>query len=357
MRHERVNYIAVGLFVLAACVFGFWFLFQLTGGSGPSDRYFATYASVAGLRPGAQVFYQGYPVGRVETITPQLEAARVRYRVDFGVTRGWPIPDDSVVRVASRGVLGVVALEIEQGRSTRRLEPGGELRSLSGGDLFTVLGETAAEVRLLSRDTLRPMLERLDQRLDSLGGKLDDGIGSLLSDAQELTRVLNEDARLLRDVLDERNRDNIRASLENLRVAGEGFREVNTNLTAASLAVKAVSEQAMPLFSDENVQRAQRMLEQMEELVGDVHGASGELAQTRVRLDRALDQASGALEENRPNLKRVIGDLRVTLDAVSRRMDAISAQVEGASRNLNAFSRDVRRDPSILLRGDRSGGQ
>ncbi|MGB0721944.1 MAG: MlaD family protein [Gammaproteobacteria bacterium] len=357
MRHERVNYIAVGLFVLVSFVFGFWFLFQLTGSSGAVDRYFATYESVAGLRPGAQVFYQGYPVGRVEAIRPQLEPSGVRYRVDFGIARGWPVPEDSVARVAARGVLGVVALEIDQGGGPGLLEPGDELRSLSGGDLFTVLGETAAEVRLLSRDTLRPMLERLDRRLDSLGGQLDEGVGALLGDARELTRVLNEDARLLRDVLDERNRDNIRASLEHLRVAGEGFREVNTNLNAASLAVRGLSDQARPLFSNDNIDRANRMLEQMEELVGNIHGASGELAQTRARLDRALDQASGALEENRPNLKRVIRDLRVSLDAVSRRMDTISAQVEGTSRNLNAFSRDVRRDPSILLRGDRSGGQ
>ena len=62
-----------------------------------------------------------------------------------------------------------------------------------------------------------------------------------------------------------------------------------------------------------------------------------------------------SLERSAPDLEASLADLRRSLAAVARHADSIAFDVESASRNLNEFSEQVRRDPSVLLRGREDG--
>ena len=46
MIREYINYFADGSFVLIVVACFFVFLYQITGSSGPTDKYFATYKNV-----------------------------------------------------------------------------------------------------------------------------------------------------------------------------------------------------------------------------------------------------------------------------------------------------------------------
>src|SRR5512132_3637446 len=68
---RRSGDLLVGVFVLAmlsALIAG---IALLTGRGGPADRYFTVYNNVTDVRFGTPVLYEGYPVGRVEAVTPR----------------------------------------------------------------------------------------------------------------------------------------------------------------------------------------------------------------------------------------------------------------------------------------------
>ena len=82
------------------------------------------YANVAGLKFGTGVFYEGFRVGQIETITPQSGDDGTRYEIQISVEKGWRIPRDSVARVQSSGLISAVRIEIEEGEARDFLSPG-----------------------------------------------------------------------------------------------------------------------------------------------------------------------------------------------------------------------------------------
>ena len=46
-----------------------------------------------------------------------------------------------------------------------------------------------------------------------------------------------------------------------------------------------------------------------------------------------------------------IRDLRHTLAAISRRIDSITSDLETTTRNVSEFSRQIRENPGVLVRG------
>jgi phospholipid/cholesterol/gamma-HCH transport system substrate-binding protein len=83
----------------------------------------------------------------------------------------------------------------------------------------------------------------------------------------------------------------------------------------------------------------------------NIASLTGDLHSTRERLDALLVGLNAISEENRPDLRESVTDLRYTLRSLSQRVDAITYNLEGASRNLSEFSRTIRNNPAVLLRG------
>jgi phospholipid/cholesterol/gamma-HCH transport system substrate-binding protein len=162
VRDNRVNYVVVGLFVLASLAGLVVAVAMLTGRTGATDDYYAVYGNVTGVKFGTQVFYEGYPIGQVETVTPQQNAGRMEFRVDFSVIEDWRIPDDSVVHIAAPSLLSAKALDIRAGDSPDPLEPGARVTSVEAADVFAVVNDVAAEFQSLSRDSVRPLLANLN---------------------------------------------------------------------------------------------------------------------------------------------------------------------------------------------------
>ena len=96
MKRDNVNYLFIGVFVMAMLCAFLVLIFAVTGRSGPSDDYVVYYANVAGLKFGTGVFYEGFRVGQIETITPQSGDDGTRYEIQISVEKGWRIPRDSV---------------------------------------------------------------------------------------------------------------------------------------------------------------------------------------------------------------------------------------------------------------------
>lgn len=296
MRGDGINYTLVGLAVVVAAGLLFVALLLVGGRSIASSDYIVRYRNVTGLAVGAPVFYQGYRVGSVAGLAPERNADGTRYRVTLSVRRDWAIPRDSRAQLQSRGLLADVAVGISEGTSGEMLEPGGELAGVEGGNVFVAMNELVVELTELTRTQVAPLVTILSRRADALGEMLDQNAPTILADTRGVLQRLTAAATALDDVLGPENRHAIAGTLAEARQL------------------------------------------------------AGELRQTRATVDRAVEGMAGIAEDNRDDVRHAVRDLSSVLQTLSGRMDVITHHLEAASRNLNDFSREIRRQPNRLLR-------
>lgn len=294
MKRDNINYVLVGAAVLVAFGVLIATLLAITGRGGAQTRYYVYYDNITGVRIGAPVFYEGFRIGQVDGIVPERQE-RTRYRVTLDVRSDWPIPDDSVAQLASSGLLADVSIGIHEGRSTTMLAPESEIHGVAGGDVFAAVNDLAGELNLLTRERIRPLVEKLTVRIDSLTGTLDENAPALIRDARALLERLNSAARGLDTMLGAPNQDAIAASLR------------------------------------------------------DIRDVAAQLKTTQAHTNELLLSLNATIEENRPDLRQTVVDLERAVGAIAQRIDSIAHHLESSSRNLDEFSREIRRNPNRLL--------
>jgi phospholipid/cholesterol/gamma-HCH transport system substrate-binding protein len=300
MKRDHVNYTLVGAVLLAGLVLLLVGLFLITGRRGGEAEYFTYYRNVTGLRAGAPVFYQGYRIGQVDELTPERGAQGTRYRIALSLRADWPIPADSVARLQSSGLLADVTIGIREGQEATAVAAGGEIRGEESSDIFGAMNELAGEITTLTRSQITPLIRNLSTRVDSITGSLDKGTPEILDKASVLLGRLTEASDAVNDVLKPSNREAISGILK------------------------------------------------------EVHAVSRQLEQTRASLDVALKDIAGMTQENRPAVNEAVTDLRDILATLSGRIDAIVHRMDSAARNLDEFSREIRKNPNRLLLSPKS---
>jgi len=295
LKRDTVNYTLVGAVVLAALVLLLVGLALITGRSGATTGYVVHYRNVTGLRYGAPVFYQGFRVGEVSGVKPERSAEGTRYKIELAIRRDWPIPKDSLAQLQSTGLLADVSVGIREGTSKEMLPAGGELAGQESTDIFAAMNELAGQISELTRTQISPLIRTLSQRVDSITGAIDKSTPEVMEQTRALLARLNNASDSLNDVLKPENR----------------------------AAVSAI--------------------------LGEVSKLSTELRKTRETLDSALGELAAIAKENRPDVRRSVQDLSSVLEALSTRMDVITHHLESSSRNLDEFSREIRKHPNRLI--------
>ena len=92
MIDSRRNYMITGGFVVVMIAILVVWIAILSGGTGSTTAYWIRYQSVMGLSSGTQILFEGYPVGRIEGISPLSHAKGGGFRLDVSVDSGWLIP-------------------------------------------------------------------------------------------------------------------------------------------------------------------------------------------------------------------------------------------------------------------------
>lgn len=294
MKRDRINYVLVGAGVLVALALLLATLFAITGRGGDHVGYFIYYDNVTGLQHGAPVFYEGYRIGQVDSIEPERNG-KTRYRVNVDVREDWGIPNDSVARLQSSGLLADMSIGIREGDSKQMLQPGAQIKGLGGGDLFAAMNDLAGELTVLTRDRIRPLIDTLAQRIDSITGTVDDNLPEIVAQTRELMIKLNTAAANVNDIVGGANKQAIAHAL------------------------------------------------------ADIRNVADELDETKARADQLLTSLNATVDENRPEIRQVVLDLQDTVGAIATRIDAITHHLESSSRNIDEFSREIRRNPNRLL--------
>ena len=326
MKRDQVNYLVVGVFVLAIGVAFLWLLYRLTGSTGPSDHYVVYYNNVAGIKFGTGAFYEGYQIGQVETITPERTTHGMHYKVDLSVTKDWQIPQDSVARIVASGLLSGVSIDIQAGKSTVMLKPGSEIPGQEHANMFAALNDVAADFHELSRNGIQPVLKNLNQR-----------IGSLADEYRDLSA------------------SDVRPLVESLRKRVDDP-ELFDQLKKVVAKVDRSADQLNKMLGKENQRRLSTILSNGETASGNLNDLVTRIETTRREMDHVLIEMNKMVSSNQEGVSKTVTDaatamqeLRHSLQTVSESIDTVMYHLEGTSRNVHEFSRQVRENPGLLL--------
>ena len=316
MRRETINYTMVGGFIVAMLVCLMVVAYLIVGRAGPNDLYYVHYGFVSGLKYGTPVYYEGYQVGQVEEIEPVRKDNSLRYRVDFSITKGWPIPSDSIARMMSTGLLSTVSININEGDSKELLAPGAEIIGQEGGDVLRVINEVALDLSNLANQSLRPLLDNLNRQVSRISDRVEKEGGEVWGDLSQMMKRLDQSAEAFQEFLSEENRRDLRSVVENAKVASESVVKISGLAEAATNGAVQLME---------------------------------EVRETRAHLDKLVVDLDQTVTDNQDDLSASVRSLRHSLDVVSERVDQMAHHMEGTSRNLHEFSRQIRENPGSLL--------
>ena len=322
MRIHKLNYAAVGVFVIAMLASALGAAVMLTGRTAPRDAYRVVFDNVADVKFGSQVRFEGYPVGQVEAIEPLREEGKTRFLLRVSIERGWPIPADSIARVTSSNFLGAKTVDIERGRSHQALRPGELIQGAPPVDMFAAFSAIAVEIGDLARNEVRTFL------------------GELTALAQVTNALVDSDLRAgLRAV------NNLAGGLE------KSVPAITADLKRFRGDLNVTLARAQDLLSEKNIAGVSRT-------VGNVEGASRQLRKFTIRSQATLTQLNTFIadldrlvENSEEDLSASVADARYSLRAIARNIDSINHNFEGTARNLNEFSRLIRQNPGLLLGG------
>jgi phospholipid/cholesterol/gamma-HCH transport system substrate-binding protein len=300
----------VGLFVLIASAL-FVVTLLLVSGSFTQGyiQYRSYFKNAGGLGPGAEVHYAGGPpIGRVKKVDPDPRDP-ARMQVDFLVKPDVPVKTDSRVTITSSSPLGDNFLGILPGTAAAPRAPEGSV--LKSVEYISFVDITA----MLSQ--LGPSAQDLIQNLN---GRV---------------TTLQETLRRVNDLLNDENRQNISASLANLRgILAEDRPLIRQTL----LHVNAVSEKLEPMLDNFQTTStdADKLINKLDSTVSENRA---DIRQSVIELKQALASADSALSQ--------VDDL---LNANSENLDEIILNLRNVTENLNSFTETIKSRPYTLIR-------
>jgi phospholipid/cholesterol/gamma-HCH transport system substrate-binding protein len=326
MTNHRINYAVVGIFVIAALVSLVAAVAVLTGQTGSTTTYFTTYKNVGGLKFGTQVLYEGYPVGQVEEIAPEEFKGSTRFRIRMAIAEGWRIPADSIAEVSASGLLAAVTINIREGLSAEALAPGSEILPGRPTDIFATLSSVAEEFGDLSENSVKPLLANLDRQVSSFGRVFEEELPAVIDNMKGLTIEVADRAPLI---------------LANLEDFTERLHDIS----------REVDNGVRDVMSARNMDSINTALANFDRSARNVAAFTGRIEETRRQIDDILNRVDGLVANNEEDLTKTVEETRFVMQAISRHVDAISYNLEGTSRNMLEFSRQIRQNPGLLLGG------
>jgi phospholipid/cholesterol/gamma-HCH transport system substrate-binding protein len=296
MKEANRNYIAVGAFVfsmLAASVL--WFA-ALSGLTVSTDRYHILWDNVMGLKPGTQILFEGYQIGLIEKIerSPEADSGGPNYRVEIEVEKGWPIPSSAIAETTAPSFLAALVVNIDAGDSDAILEPGSVIRSKEQGDLLSAAGDAMSKISEVL-EFVKPRIEEITNSVSSL--------------------------------LNDENTQQIQSILETM------------------------NDRVKDLLSVENAEHIGLILTNLSNVSQDMSNLTNGLQTTKTQVDDILGTIDGLIDSNSGDVGQSLAELHASLEAVSRHIDAIASNLEDTTRNAKEFSEQIRKDPSVLVRG------
>jgi phospholipid/cholesterol/gamma-HCH transport system substrate-binding protein len=111
------------------------------------------------------------------------------------------------------------------------------------------------------------------------------------------------------------------------------------------------NDRLQEILSAENAENVGNILINLSNVSQDMSDLTRGMQVTKAQVDDILGIIDGLIDSNSGDVGRALADLHVSLEAVSRHIDAIASNLEDTTRNAKEFSEQIRKDPSVLVRG------
>jgi phospholipid/cholesterol/gamma-HCH transport system substrate-binding protein len=296
MKEANRNYTAVGAFVLSMLAAAVLWFSALSGLAVSTDRYFILWDNVMGLKSGTQILFEGYQIGLIEKIdrSPEADSGGPNYRVEIQVEKDWPIPVSATAETTAPSFLAALVVNIDAGNSDAILEPGSVIQSKEQGDLLSAAGDAMSKISEVL-DFMKPIIEEITNSVSS--------------------------------VLSDENAEQIQSMLETM------------------------NDRIKDLLSAENAEHIRLILTNLSNVSQDMSDLTNGLQTSKAQVDDILATIDGLIDSHSGDVGQSLSDLHASLEAVARHIDAIASNVEDTTRNAKEFSDQIRKDPSVLVRG------
>lgn len=301
----RVNYAAVGTFVIVLTVALIGAVVWLSAGVGRKDyQYYLAYVteSVSGLNVNAPVKYRGVDVGVVREIGLRPGNPE-QVRLLMAIEQGTPVKEDTVAILSVQGLTGIAFIDLTGG------SPESPLLVARQGEAYPVI-PTGPSLLARLDSAASQMFTNIERVSDSLSTLVDDENQRAFREALASIRAFT--ARL-EQVLNEENSAKLEESLAALH-------KVSTALAGNS--------------------------DSIEEMIQNLHAASEGLPETVERLGDAGDSFARTMDVAE-------GEVRFLSQQVTPQAAAVLADLRRASESLERFARAIENDPALLLHGRR----
>lgn len=297
------NEAKVGITVLIAAivaVIGFRFMSDIPIVGQPMVIS-ADFERTDGLSGGSLVYIRGVRIGSVRNLALNSEGrVTVTMRIDSDI----PIPDNSVARLTSLGLVEGKSIVIETGNSPQFLSNGGHLAGLYDESVMEVLG----------------------QRGEELGDDVSNAVAELNQFLRQLNETLNDDTRL---TLDQALQNTMRATDTIASILSGKQQEIDLAIEAGSRMLVQ-----MDTLVTDNRPRVDSLMVSLEEGIKDLETIREE-----------IEAATGTLNEILAKINEGEGTLGRLLNDPSMYENIDSLTVE-----LNALIRGINENPGRYLR-------
>ena len=177
---KRTSDVKVGLFVFTGLVLTALVIFLI----GDERRLFSSavtfttkFSDVQGLKDGAPIRMGGIDIGHVADVGYGKDPLDTTIYVTLSVVRSEAgrVKQDSVAKIATKGLLGDKMIEITKGEAREAIPPGGEIQAEEPGDMFNKVSGMAGKAETTMQNIERLSAELANERLHR---DLRDGVAS-----------------------------------------------------------------------------------------------------------------------------------------------------------------------------------
>lgn len=279
------------------------------------DIYFIDFSdmSVNGVNVGAEVKYQGVNIGKVNRIRVNPKDLR-SILVYVKIQQGFPVKTDMRASLQYTGITGLRFVEISGGRTqAANLKKGGKILTKRG------LGEKAEDIVL----NIDSVVEAVNNMLNPAN---QEKFGELLANLERSSAVMA-------DMLEKRQ-NGLSNTLDNIdKITGQ-LQSISTDLGKFTTYLNNVSEKFPAEKLNNVVNNADNLIKNVSERFSEKE--LGKLLET---VENFTDNTTVAMRKIENNFHDMEGEFSKTLLALRESME-----------NLARFTRDLREDPTLLIR-------
>lgn len=264
--------------------------------------YHTEFSDVTGLKPGAEISYAGYPVGRVRAIEPDF--AQGRFQVTLALDPDWVQPQGVVAQIDESNPLRPASIVLRRDPACPgAAEPG---RITGCGRLPNVIDLAGKVVGDAGRivETVSGML--------AAGGDGPSDSKQMMARVQHILENIDGITTAVRELTDERRMATIGRAVDDLAATTAAARKTMENTTR---------------IDPETINR------------------------TLASAERAVGAAADLLRDNSASLTAASTEAKYLLQTSAPSLQQILLNLDEATRNLADLSARLRDDPSMFIRG------